>query len=92
MAGIPCLYFAEIDAVELDTNRKIKAPRYLNSVIPFSSLSVTQRQNAFATRFINSIRQSLKAHAIRLPFIFYQRNFLVRQAIQFVHQCVDLAF
>ena len=38
LAGIPYLYLAEIGGVELDENRKIKAPRFPNPVVPFSYL------------------------------------------------------
>jgi len=47
MAGIPYFYFAEIGGIELDTNRKVKAPRFPNPVVPFSYIATSQRQTAF---------------------------------------------
>lgn len=39
-AKIPYLYFAEIGGLELDENRKIKAPRFPNPLIPFGYLTL----------------------------------------------------
>lgn len=43
--GIPYLYFAEIGGVELDANRKVKAPRFPNPIVPFSYLSSSKTLN-----------------------------------------------
>lgn len=39
-SGIPYLYFAELGGVELGENRKIKAARFPNPIIPFAYLSL----------------------------------------------------
>jgi hypothetical protein len=43
--GIPYLYFAEVGGVELDANRKIKAPRFPNPIVPFSYLTFSNSLN-----------------------------------------------
>ena len=43
LAGIPYLYLAEIGGVELDKNRRVKAPRFPNPVVPFSFLMMNNR-------------------------------------------------
>ena len=43
--GIPYLYFAEIGGVELDVNRKVKAPRFPNPIVPFSYLTTSKSLN-----------------------------------------------
>jgi hypothetical protein len=43
--GIPYLYFAEIGGVELDANRKVKAPRFPNPIAPFSYLTSSRTLN-----------------------------------------------
>jgi hypothetical protein len=40
--GIPYLYFAEIGGVELDADRKVKAPRFPNPIVPFSYLTTSK--------------------------------------------------
>ena len=40
--GIPYLYFAEVGGVELDNNRKAKAPRFPNPIVPFSYLTASK--------------------------------------------------
>ncbi|MCA9346779.1 hypothetical protein KC960_04780 [Candidatus Saccharibacteria bacterium] len=40
-AGIPYFYFAEIGGQELDANRKIKAPRFPNPIVPYSYLTLS---------------------------------------------------
>ena len=47
MAGIPYLFFAELGGVELDENRKVKASRFPNPVVPFSYLMVSKRAKQF---------------------------------------------
>lgn len=42
---IPYLYFAEIGGVELDANRKVKAPRFPNPIVPFSYISSSKTLN-----------------------------------------------
>lgn len=37
--GIPYFYFAEIGGVELDSDRKVKATRFPNPIVPFSYLT-----------------------------------------------------
>jgi len=44
--GIPYFYFAEIGGVELDANRKVKAPRFPNPIVPFSYLTSSKSLNA----------------------------------------------
>jgi hypothetical protein len=43
--GIPYLYFAEVGGVELDADRKIKAPRFPNPIVPFSYLTSSRTLN-----------------------------------------------
>ena len=43
--GIPYFYFAEIGGVELDANRKVKAPRFPNPIVPFSYLTSAKTLN-----------------------------------------------
>lgn len=43
--GIPYLYFAEIGGVELDVDRKVKAPRFPNPIVPFSYLASAKTLN-----------------------------------------------
>jgi hypothetical protein len=43
--GIPYLYFAEIGGVELDADRKVKAPRFPNPIVPFSYLTSSRTLN-----------------------------------------------
>lgn len=43
--GIPYFYFAEIGGVELDGDRKIKAPRFPNPIVPFSYLTSSKSLN-----------------------------------------------
>lgn len=43
--GIPYFYFAEIGGVELDANRKVKAPRFPNPIVPFSYLTSVKTLN-----------------------------------------------
>ena len=43
--GIPYFYFAEIGGVELDANRKVKAPRFPNPIVPFSYLTSSKSLN-----------------------------------------------
>ncbi len=43
--GIPYLYFAEIGGVELDGDRKVKAPRFPNPIVPFSYLTSSKSLN-----------------------------------------------
>jgi hypothetical protein len=40
-AGVPYLYFAEIGGVELDADRRVKAPRFPNPIVPFSYLTAS---------------------------------------------------
>lgn len=40
-ANIPYFYFAEIGGQELDSNRKIKAPRFPNPIVPYSYLTLS---------------------------------------------------
>lgn len=47
LAGIPYMYFAELGGVELDANRKVKAPRFPNPVVPYSYIATTQRMKQF---------------------------------------------
>jgi hypothetical protein len=44
--GIPYLYFAEIGGVELDSKRRIKAPRFPNPIVPFSYLTSSRIMNS----------------------------------------------
>ena len=39
--GIPYFYYAEVGGVELDAQRKVKAPRYPNPIVPFSYLTAS---------------------------------------------------
>ncbi|MBI2985083.1 MAG: hypothetical protein HYY50_05700 [Candidatus Kerfeldbacteria bacterium] len=41
---VPFLYFAEIGGVELDSARRIKAPRFPNPLVPFSYLAAGQEE------------------------------------------------
>lgn len=43
--GIPYFYFAEIGGVELDGDRKVKAPRFPNPIVPFSYLTSSKSLN-----------------------------------------------
>ncbi len=43
--GIPYFYFAEIGGVELDADRKVKAPRFPNPIVPFSYLTSAKALN-----------------------------------------------
>jgi hypothetical protein len=43
--GIPYLYFAEVGGVELDADRKVKAPRFPNPIVPFSYLTSSRTLN-----------------------------------------------
>jgi len=43
--GIPYLYFAEVGGVELDADRKVKAPRFPNPIVPFSYLTAAKNSN-----------------------------------------------
>lgn len=43
--GIPYFYFAEIGGVELDADRKVKAPRFPNPIVPFSYLTLSKSLN-----------------------------------------------
>lgn len=43
--GIPYFYFAEIGGVELDSDRKVKAPRFPNPIVPFSYLTSSKSLN-----------------------------------------------
>lgn len=43
--GIPYFYFAEIGGVELDADRKVKAPRFPNPIVPFSYLTSAKTLN-----------------------------------------------
>ncbi|MEN9448876.1 MAG: hypothetical protein RJA25_2166 [Bacteroidota bacterium] len=43
--GIPYFYFAEIGGVELDADRKVKAPRFPNPIVPFSYLTSSKSLN-----------------------------------------------
>lgn len=43
--GVPYFYFAEIGGVELDANRKVKAPRFPNPIVPFSYLTSAKTLN-----------------------------------------------
>lgn len=47
MAGIPYLFFAELGGVELDGNRKVKASRFPNPVVPFSYLMASKQAKLF---------------------------------------------
>lgn len=40
--GIPYFYFAEIGGVELDSDRKVIAPRFPNPIVPFSYLTASK--------------------------------------------------
>lgn len=40
--GIPYFYIAEIGGVELDSERKVKAPRFPNPIVPFSYLAASK--------------------------------------------------
>lgn len=42
LVGIPYLYFTEVGGIELDKNRKPKAPRFPNPIVPFSYLTITE--------------------------------------------------
>jgi hypothetical protein len=44
--GIPYLYFAEIGGVELDSERRVKAPRFPNPIVPFSYLTSSRTLNS----------------------------------------------
>ena len=39
--GIPYFYYAEVGGVELDSYRKVKAPRFPNPIVPFSYLAAS---------------------------------------------------
>jgi hypothetical protein len=39
--GMPYFYYAEVGGVELDSNRKVKAPRFPNPIVPFSYLTAS---------------------------------------------------
>jgi len=43
--GVPYFYFAEIGGVELDADRKVKAPRFPNPIVPFSYLTSSKSLN-----------------------------------------------
>lgn len=43
--GIPYLYFTEIGGVELDADRKVKAARFPNPIVPFSYLTSSKSLN-----------------------------------------------
>ena len=43
--GVPYLYFAEVGGVELDSSRKVKAPRFPNPIVPFSYLTAAKTLN-----------------------------------------------
>jgi len=43
--GIPYFYFAEIGGVELDSDRKVKATRFPNPIVPFSYLTSSKNLN-----------------------------------------------
>ncbi|MFW5871682.1 MAG: hypothetical protein ACOCUT_01110 [bacterium] len=43
--GVPYFYFAEIGGVELDSDRKVKAPRFPNPIVPFSYLTSSKSLN-----------------------------------------------
>lgn len=43
--GVPYFYFAEIGGVELDGDRKVKAPRFPNPIVPFSYLTSSKSLN-----------------------------------------------
>ncbi|MBK9152159.1 MAG: hypothetical protein IPM26_14775 [Saprospiraceae bacterium] len=43
--GIPYFYFAEIGGVELDGDRKVKASRFPNPIVPFSYLTSSKSLN-----------------------------------------------
>lgn len=45
-AGIPYFYFADIGGQELDSSRKIIAPRFPNPIVPFSYLAATSSSPA----------------------------------------------
>lgn len=45
-ANVPYLYYAEIGGIELDHNRKPKAPRYPNPAVPFSYVSLSNDTNS----------------------------------------------
>jgi hypothetical protein len=47
-AGVPYLYYAELGGIELDRNRKIKAARFPNPIVPFAYLSLSQLSNSLA--------------------------------------------
>ena len=47
MAGIPYLFFAELGGVKLDEDRKVKASRFPNPVVPFSYLMVSKKVKHF---------------------------------------------
>lgn len=47
-AKIPYLYFAELGGVELDSERKIKAPRFPNPLIPFAYLVLGKEENVLS--------------------------------------------
>ncbi|MEI6049016.1 MAG: hypothetical protein WCS03_08980 [Bacteroidota bacterium] len=46
--GIPYFYFAEIGGVELDSRRKVKAPRFPNPIVPFSYLTSSKSLNVIS--------------------------------------------
>jgi hypothetical protein len=39
--GMPYVYYAEVGGVELNSNRKVKAPRFPNPIVPFSYLTTS---------------------------------------------------
>lgn len=42
VAGVPYLYFTEVGGVELGENRRVKAPRFPNPIVPFSYLTASE--------------------------------------------------
>lgn len=47
-AKVPYLYFAELGGVELDSKRKIKAPRFPNPLIPFAYLVLGKEEDVLS--------------------------------------------
>jgi hypothetical protein len=47
-AGVPYLYYAELGGLELDKNRRVKAPRFPNPLVPFAYLSLSQLSSSLA--------------------------------------------
>lgn len=54
LAGVPYIYFAEIGGVELDEQRKVKAPRFPNPVVPFSYLKTSSDYNSICIPIYNT--------------------------------------